>query len=265
MERNVNNRFQTSLIVFLLMLAVGMGLVIVWLLRERDTSPQAVLNTTSSPAPATTAASRDAISASAGAPAAPTPTFVPVNAANAGATTPAVPAQPATVPSAPTSPPAPRAASPTTPPVPVPANGTTVRLDDDAWQGGYRIARGYGGRSATWIYGTNTQYNVMQAAFVLDTLPTGAAELTIEGMDSEDRAKTPIRITVNEVEIFNGLNPLPNDDLPIETGTWTSVSFPFDPALLRTGQNTVQITNLKPGEFSLPPFFMLDYAILTLE
>lgn len=270
MERNVNNRFQLGLIIFLLMLAVGMGIIIFWLLRERDASqpvPQAALVEPSQPAAATTVAtpSRDTSAASATAASLPTPTFVPVNPANAGSAAPPATTEPAPPVPQPTRAAPPQPLAPTSAPVPVRVDGTTVRLDDDTWRGGYRSARGYGGRSATWIYGTNTQYSSMRAAFVLDERPTGATRLVIEGMDSEDRPKTPILITVNDVEIFNGPNPLPNDDLPLETGTWDSAAFPFDPGLLRAGQNTIQITNLKPGAFSLPPFFMLDYALVTLE
>ncbi len=265
MERNVNNRFQLGLIIFLLLLAVVMGLVIVWLMRERDTTqtvPRVAVAAPSSPAAATTIAipSTAAPTPAATTAPVPTPTFVPVNPANAASAAPAAPTP------QPTRAAPPQPIAPTSAPVPVRANGTTVRLDDDTWRGGYRSARGYGGRSATWIYGTNTEYNTMRAAFVLDKQPSGRpARLVIEGMDSEDGPKTPIQITVNDVEIFNGPNPLPNDDLPLVSGTWDSATFPFDPGLLRAGQNTIQITNLKPGAFSLPPFFMLDYAVVTLE
>ena len=86
--------------------------------------------------------------------------------------------------------------------------------------------------------------------------------LVIEGMDSEDRAKTPIQILVNGTEIYNGPNPLPDDDQPLESGTWASQSWSFDAQLLRVGQNEISVSNLAEGEFSRPPFFMLDYAKL---
>ncbi len=134
------------------------------------------------------------------------------------------------------------------------------------WQGSYRRASGntvYGGRTATWIYGTTTQYSTMQATFRVDQQPVGTAELSVEGMDSEGRAKTPIRITVNGVQIFQGANPLPDDDLPLESGTWDTATWGFDAALLRPGENRITISNEAPGEFSRPPFFMLDYAVIS--
>jgi serine/threonine-protein kinase len=141
---------------------------------------------------------------------------------------------------------------------------TIIRFEDSDWQGGYRRAAGrtYGGRTATWIYGTSTEWSSMQAGFDLAAQPAGIATLTIEGMDSEDRLKTPISILVNGVEIFNGPNPLPNDDQPLESGTWASFVWSFDAQLLHPGHNDIQIKNLASGAFSLPPFFMLDYADL---
>jgi hypothetical protein len=100
----------------------------------------------------------------------------------------------------------------------------------------------------------------MEAAFTLQTPPQGSARLSIEGMDSEGAAKTPIQITVNGTPIFRGPNPLPNDDQPLETGTWATYSWQFDAAVLRPGQNVIRISNLADGQFGLPPFFMLDYA-----
>jgi serine/threonine protein kinase len=144
-----------------------------------------------------------------------------------------------------------------------PATGfTPIRVEDDAWQGGYRYddGRTYGGRSATWIYGSSTQFSSMSAAFELPEAPECRARLTVEGMDSEGGAKTPIRVEVNGAEIYSGPNPLPDDDIPLDTGTWASHAFEFDGDLLRAGRNEVRISNLAEGAFSLPPFFMLDYA-----
>lgn len=146
-----------------------------------------------------------------------------------------------------------------------PADGgaAPIVLDNPVWQGSYLRSSGnteYGGRTAAWIYGASTQFSTMQATFNLQTQPRGTAQLSIEGMDSEGRAKTPIRIRVNGSEIFNGPNPLPDDDLPLETGTWSSYTWSFDAGLLRAGQNTISISNLAEGSVGRPPFFMLDYA-----
>jgi hypothetical protein len=161
--------------------------------------------------------------------------------------------------------PVPTVAPPAAPQVSQAGASFTVRLDDVDWQGGFRRPGGqtYGGRTATWIYGRSTEYSTMSASFVVNGTPAGTATLTVEGMDSEGRTKTPIQLLINGTEIYNGPNPLPDDDQPLETGTWASQSWTFDASLLRPGQNQVSFSNLAEGAFSRPPFFMLDYAELT--
>jgi hypothetical protein len=103
----------------------------------------------------------------------------------------------------------------------------------------------------------------MRAIFDVPVQPRGVVTFSVEGMDSEDRAKTSISIRVNDTEIYRGPNPLPDDDHPLETGTWATYSWSFEASLLRPGRNEIDISNLEPGAFSLPPFFMLDYATIT--
>jgi hypothetical protein len=143
---------------------------------------------------------------------------------------------------------------------------TTVLLEDSSWQGGFRSASdSYGGRTATWIYGTSTSYSSMRAVFEAPSQPRGSASLSIEGMDSEGRPKTQISISVNGVEIYRGPNPLPDDDQPLESGTWATYTWSFEAALLTSGRNEIRISNLDEGAFSRPPFFMLDYARLSYQ
>ncbi len=161
---------------------------------------------------------------------------------------------------------APAAATPAQPAAGRSDAAPELRLEDTAWTGGYRYggARTYGGRTATWIYGTGTQWTTMRATFDLRRAPREAAELTIMAMDSEDEAKTSIAISVNGAEVFSGPSPFPDDDLPLETGTWAASRFDVDPSLLRAGRNTITISNRSPGGFGRPPFFMLDYAVLRI-
>jgi hypothetical protein len=207
--------------------------------------PTARFEATALPAPATIPALPTAEMPAATA-ALPTPTELPV-------------------PTEPPVPPPPPAALETTPQVSQVGDAVTIVLEDTDWQGGYRRPGGqtYGGRTATWIYGSNTEYSIMRARFAIADTFAGTVTLTIEGMDSEGRLKTPIQMLVNGVEIYNGPNPLPDDDQPLETGTWASQSWFFDAALLQMGQNEISISNLAEGEFSRPPFFMLDRAEVT--
>jgi hypothetical protein len=141
----------------------------------------------------------------------------------------------------------------------------TFLFDDEVWQGSYHRPSGgtYGGRTATWIYGTSTSYSTMRAVFDVPAQAYGTISFNVEGMDSEDRVKTMISIQLNGTEIYRGPNPLPDDDHPLETGTWATYSWSFDAALLQLGRNEISVTNLETGAFGLPPFFMLDYATIT--
>ena len=104
----------------------------------------------------------------------------------------------------------------------------------------------------------------MSASFDVPALAPGQATLTIMGMDSEDAAKTPMRVVVNDTVIFEGANPLPNDDIPLQSGRWDNLNLPFDTAILQAGANTVTITNLASGGVNAPPFIAVDYAIVQL-
>jgi serine/threonine-protein kinase len=205
------------------------------------------------------------------APTAAPPTEAPAPAPTAAPPTEAPAPAPTAPPVAPTAaPPAPAAAATATPEaplVPAPAAGSVI-LDDDVWAGGYggvARRRSYGGRSAVWIYGQGAGYDTMRARFALQRQPRGVATLTVEGMDAEGRGKAAIAVSVNGVVIFEGPNPLPDDDQPVESGTWAAASWTFDAALLRPGANEIRIANRSPGRFSLPPFLMLDYASVTLS
>jgi hypothetical protein len=174
-------------------------------------------------------------------------------------------------------PPAPATQAPTEQPVPTQgpapaalsasiAPGEALRLEDTAFAGGFRNrgASVYGGRTATWVYGQGSGYSSMSATFLLDQVPSGGARLTIEGMDSEDAARTPLRIAVNGVVLFEGASPFPNDDLPLESGRWAALPLDLDAGILVAGPNTIVITNLSRGGVGLPPFVAVDYAIVTL-
>jgi hypothetical protein len=104
----------------------------------------------------------------------------------------------------------------------------------------------------------------MTATFNSGAPGHGTATLTIEGMDSEDSTKTPMRITVNGITLFEGPDPLPNDDIPLATGNWGALTLQFDAAILHAGTNTVSITNLERGSVNRPPFVALDYAVVQL-
>lgn len=139
-----------------------------------------------------------------------------------------------------------------------------MTIDGLEFTGGYTNSSGtYHGRSAEWVYGQDTPYHSMQTVFNIDEKPNGPGELTIVGVDSEDAPKTQMLIDVNGSLIFEGADPLPNDNNngPNGPGNWGSVTFRIDPNVLRQGQNTLTITNLDPSnQINYPIFIMVDSA-----
>lgn len=279
MQAKSSRQFQVWLMVLTVLSAAVLGYLVVWLasggLAADLPRRRAVLGVSEEDPTATEARIAQSVPRTTGTPLA-TPTFIPSNAATATAESPlavveAPPTEsafaeaPSAAPQPPTDLPALPPAAPTAAPVrQVPVTSSSTRLEDTVWQGGWKQSKPYGGRNATWIYGTGTEYSSMQAVVLVDEPVTGRATLSVEGMDSEDRPKTPIRITINGSEIFSGPNPLPNDDQPLDSGTWAMHNFAFDARVLQSGRNTIRISTAVPGAFRQPPFFMLDYAVLTL-
>ena len=106
----------------------------------------------------------------------------------------------------------------------------------------------------------------MSAVFNIREKPKGPGSLTIVGVDSEDPAKTPLRIVINGNVIYEGPDPLPNDNRngPEAPGNWGSVDFRIDPKVLQQGENTITFTNLDPSDkINYPIFIMLDYVCIS--
>ncbi|MGI8587909.1 MAG: protein kinase domain-containing protein [Chloroflexia bacterium] len=152
-----------------------------------------------------------------------------------------------------------------TPTPPAGAN-LSLTIGDTAFAGGYRYAPPsiYEGRTAAWVYGQGTQYSSMTAPFKLTAQPTGQAQLVLTGMDSEDKAKTPMRVLVNGQSVYNGADPLPNDYSP-KAGSWGSATITLPASVLHPGDNTLTIENLSPSGALGIPFVMINSAKLTWD
>ncbi len=90
------------------------------------------------------------------------------------------------------------------------------------------------------------------------------ASLRVVGLDGDNPRKNRISVVLNSATIYEGPNPLPNDDCcgPSGPGNWGSAVFRFPGDLLRRN-NSLVITNLEPGECTLcPNYVMIDYAVL---
>ena len=145
--------------------------------------------------------------------------------------------------------------------------GTTIELPDTAWSGGdqsLEISTPSGG-IATAVYGVGTQYSELRASFLVEAQPFGSVDLSLEGLDAPGDEKTPIAITINGQEIYNGPSQLPDGQVAAEADKWGSYTWTFDAAILKPGQNTVTLRNLATGAVNQAPFFVLDYAELTYQ
>jgi hypothetical protein len=157
-------------------------------------------------------------------------------------------------------------AAPTTAPTAAPAAPPgKVVIDDDAFAGGFSAPRNYRGRTARWLYGALSPYGQMTASFTVDGTP-GAGELLLKGLDSENGDKTPIAIQVNDTVVYQGGNPLPKDTWRGSVAPWGETTIPIPAGALRSGRNTLSISNLAPiNNFNAPPYFMLDEAVITYD
>jgi hypothetical protein len=76
----------------------------------------------------------------------------------------------------------------------------------------------------------------------------------------------PIMVVVNDVVIFQGDNPLPDDfaNAGSGPGNWGLYSWNLPAGTLKPGSNTVTISNLSSSNCTSCPFFvMLDYATIS--
>jgi tRNA A-37 threonylcarbamoyl transferase component Bud32 len=149
----------------------------------------------------------------------------------------------------------------TVPVIVPPPTTNSVTLDDNAFVGGFSNPGGYHNRTAQWVYGQGTDYSSMTAGFNIREVPRGPGELTIVGLDSEDEPKTPMRLMVNGYVLYEGPNPLPNDDQSGREGpgNWGSYTWRLPPNLLVEGENSISIINLDPSDqINYPIFIMID-------
>jgi hypothetical protein len=75
-----------------------------------------------------------------------------------------------------------------------------------------------------------------------------------------------MRVTLNDSVLYEGPNPLPNDNNsgPFGEGNWDWASMRIPNKVLREGENTLTITNLDPSnQINYPIFIMIDQVALT--
>ncbi len=162
-------------------------------------------------------------------------------------------------------------ATPGTPFVPTVVTGShEFRFEEGDFTGGYRPSGDlYRGRTARLLYATRTQESTITVKFNLNLQaggPIDGADLVLTGMDSADAVKASVRITLNNVVVFEGADPLANELLntPADSANWTTHTWRVPGSAFRQGANTLTITNLSASvRGSTQPFVVFDYASIS--
>jgi hypothetical protein len=146
------------------------------------------------------------------------------------------------------------------------AAGSAGLIPAASWEGAYRPRDAlYFGRPWVAIYGNLSVYPRATAVVRLDAPPTGAATLTLTGIDDEWIDLNPITVEVNGQQVFVGASPFANWDGTTTGATtaWTPVTITIAPELLRAGRNRISIANLSPSvTVGSPPYVLLGDASL---
>ncbi len=149
------------------------------------------------------------------------------------------------------------------------ADGSSLSFTANDWAGACGgISSARYGRDAVALYGSQTSCASGTLTFSLASVPSTTSELTIEAFNGENIA----------ISLALGINGQSTGSLtadpflPVWNGNWDDVgqywglvTFRIPPEYLRSGTNTVTITNLTPGtSTSLPPYLLLSGATLAV-
>ncbi len=106
---------------------------------------------------------------------------------------------------------------------------------------------------AAHLYAQTTDHPGTTVTLDLEELPDQYVILRIMGMDDENNAKVPFRITVNGYVVQDGPSPFNNE-------VWTDAGWLVgDLGIFQVGENTITIENASArGEFGLPPWILLS-------
>jgi hypothetical protein len=101
--------------------------------------------------------------------------------------------------------------------------------------------------------------SVMAADFALAAVPTGPLLLHVRAMLDDWDTPCPIRITLNETQLFAGPNGFAHRE-------WEWKRFPIPTEALRAGSNRLEFRNTSAeGQSGMPPWFMLAICAIGPE
>ena len=150
--------------------------------------------------------------------------------------------------------------------VPIVPSSDAAAFTAADWIGAfYRGDAQFYGRPWSAIYGAASPYPQATIRFRLDARPSGAATLTLTGLDDELADLNPIAIAVNDQQVFSGPSPFLNWD-GVGNGAdaaWTGATVTIPAELLKRGRNQITVANLSPsGNVNAPPYVLLGDATL---
>jgi hypothetical protein len=143
------------------------------------------------------------------------------------------------------------------------------RFQESDFTGGEMPQGGrYRGRTALLLNAGGGVESTAMARFNLNLEaggPIDGASLTVEGLDSSDAVKAIIRITLNNMVVYEGADPLANElSTSSQQANWTSHTWQIPGPAFRQGANTLTITNLSTSVGgSAQPFVVFDLASIS--
>jgi hypothetical protein len=116
------------------------------------------------------------------------------------------------------------------------------------------------GESVNYVYAQSTGgHSTMEATATVARLTADPMFLHVKGRDDDAAGTCSIEITLNGTRIFSGANAFPSKG-------WATRKFAIPPGALRTGPNTIVITNTeREGKPGMPPWFMVAGCAIATE
>jgi len=146
---------------------------------------------------------------------------------------------------------------------PDPLGADLVRLRGTDFAGGGNALFGpehAGVWGVNYVYARSTgDHASMMASFTASNDDGANQVLHLYGRDDDGEGNCPIRIVLNDVEVFEGRNEHPSD-------TFGWVAYPLPPNALQAGQNTLRVENgSAEGPLGGPPWFIVARAVIAPE
>ena len=159
---------------------------------------------------------------------------------------------------------------------PARGNGNDKKLqipnfDPAQLKGAYRRDDGklYGLPNAV-LYGAGTNYSQGSFAFRATSVPDGALQLVIIGLDDERAERCRLQVVLNGTTLFDAADTFPNTPVSDngeggKSRYWGTMTIAVPAGLLREGNNTLTLRNATPGPGLGIPYILINDLLFTTE